>query len=228
MASQVTVQQIQETINVLYEGTSGAPAPGSEDYLMRQTLINNAIMRWENDEGYLWHELWTNLEEAADGISETSPGQSTYVAPGDFKFPGGFVYLYKDGKQKKKLRVVSPDQVQNYENSQVAYFTGSPAGSYLLNIQPAPEDVYQIGYDYYKFANRMTAPSQSPEMSNPQYITHAVVAELHKIDRNMDGYTSSLQDAEDRLREMEIRNTMMAPNQTEDISHTHQDWGFGR
>jgi len=202
----MTEQDIQNAIQALYEATADTLSSSDDDYLTRRQLINRALHRWENTPGYFWDSLW-----AQKGDQTVVAGTSAYAAPANFRRPGGFVDLYDtNGNRAIRLRVVKPNDAQALDpKAQLAYFTGDPINGYFLNLSPVPASGdsyigYTIKYNYYKKATEYTASTSVSEIPDPEYVIHSAVAELWKNDRNMASYQSSLAEAEERLKGMQI------------------------
>jgi hypothetical protein len=198
----------------LYEADASTPASTDDDYIIRRRLINIAINRWENNMGTLWNELWTNTSLVSTGATLTiSDGVSSYNAPTNFVFPGGYVRILDGSTEVSKIPVIKPEEAQASGGSQAAYFTGNPSDGYKLNLTQSPgADLAgkNLKYDYYRRATAMDDTTDVPEMADPYYIVYMVVAELHKGDNNITLYQTALQEAEERLRQMVMKNTMYA------------------
>ena len=75
-----------------------------------------------------------------------------------------------------------------------------------MNVAPTTAQAgWTIKGAYYKYATTLSSTGDIAEMPDSNYLVHFVVSELHKADRNVTGYTTSLQEAEERLKEMETR-----------------------
>lgn len=231
----LTESDLQDQIHTLYENDSSTPASTDADYTIRRNLINTAINRWENDMGYLWNELWTNTTLYSTGAVLTiTSGTATYATPDNFRFPGGYVRIYNGTDLVKKLRVVKPEEAQKFSaTTDYAYFRGDPGNGYTLVLNPAPGtdlNGYTITYDFYKRATAMSDTTDTPEMSDPYYIVWSVVAELNKADNNIALYESALNEAETRLKQMEVLNTMQPHYQDyglDDNQVINSNAGFG-
>lgn len=210
----ITESDLQDSIHTLYEADATTPASTDDDYIIRRRLINVAINRWENNMGTLWNELWTNTSIVSTGATLTiATDDTTYNAPTSFLFPGGYVLIMDGTTEYSRIPVIKPEEAQIYKDVQAAYFTGSPSTGYVLNLTQKPQsniNGFTLKYDYYKRAEAMDATTDIPEMSDPYYIVYSVVAELHKGDNNITLYQASLQEAEERLRQMVMKNTMYA------------------
>lgn len=210
----LTESDLQDAIHTLYETDATTPASTDDDYIIRRRLINVAINRWENNMGTIWNELWTNTSIVSTGATLTiATNDTTYNAPTSFLFPGGYVLIMNGTEEHSRIPVIKPEEAQIYTSSQAAYFTGSPSTGYVLNLTQKPQsDIngFTLKYDYYKRAEAMDATTDIPEMADPYYIVYAVVSELHKGDNNITLYQAALQEAEERLRQMVMKNTMYA------------------
>jgi len=210
----LTESDLQDAIHTLYETDATTPASTDDDYIIRRRLINVAINRWENNMGTIWNELWTNTSVVSTGATLTiATDDTTYNAPTSFLFPGGFVKIMDGTNTHQTIPVIKPEEAQIYTTTQAAYFTGNPKDGYVLNLTQKPQsniNGFTLKYDYYKRAEAMDATTDIPEMADPYYIVYAVVSELHKGDNNITLYQAALQEAEERLRQMVMKNTMYA------------------
>jgi len=210
----LTESDLQDAIHTLYETDATTPASTDDDYIIRRRLINVAINRWENNMGTIWNELWTNTSVVSTGATLTiATDDTTYNAPTSFLFPGGFVKIMDGTNIHQTIPVIKPEEAQIYTTTQAAYFTGNPKDGYVLNLTQKPQsniNGFTLKYDYYKRAEAMDATTDIPEMADPYYIVYAVVSELHKGDNNITLYQAALQEAEERLRQMVMKNTMYA------------------
>jgi len=213
---------------------SDAPASTEDEYMTGMILANEAINRWSNYDGTYWKELFTTLQ-ASTQVSPTlvrtiTTNDTTYVCPTDFKEAGGSVRLLdSDGNIRKRYSIIEAQEVQFKDsNAAFAYFTGNPKTGYTLNLNPAPEadlSGLAIDYDYYKTPALFTTGTDVPEMSEPYFIVHRMLANQFRGSRNP-YYSSAKADAEDVLRTMQLDNnsgTWANPWQLGDTSGTV--WG---
>lgn len=216
--SSLTEAQCQEILHTLYIGDTSTPAATDTEYLRRRILLNAAIDRWQHNKGYLWDELWARSTD-----STVATPTSSYPVPDDFRFPGGYVFLMDGTKQHARYNVVAPEDAQTRPAGVIggalkntAYFIGSPAEGYTLNFvyEPATqEDGKTIQYDYYKYATKFTGPSTVSECPDPYFLIYYALSELYRRTR-VDLFTAALNDAEERLRQMEVRQ-MQSPHYQE-------------
>lgn len=201
----MTEQQIQDAIAALYEATSDTPVTSDDDYLTRRQLINRALHSWEFNKGFWWDELWTT-----DTSKTVLTSTQTYAAPTNFRRAAGVVELWDaSGNRIKTYPVYKPNdsRISSQVGSPYAYFTGNPLVGFTLNLYPAVTAVEvgtTIKYDYYKKATEYTSSSTISEIPDPEYIIHAAVAELWKTDNKMGAYQTSLGEAQEKLKAMEV------------------------
>lgn len=200
----MTEADIQAAIAAYYDASAEALDPTDDDYLTRRILINRALHRWERDNGYYWDTLWTQ-----DTSQVISTGVTTYSTPDDFRRAGGWVLLLNaDGQEAKRIPVVKPEDAQRMGDfTDYAYFLGNPNDGFEFVLSPAPSatyDGYTIKYPYYKLATEYSSTTDTSEIPDPEYIIHSVVAELYKQDSNTTAYQTSLEEAEERLKGMEV------------------------
>ncbi len=202
-----------------------ALASTDDEYILIKRLADNAINRWENDNGILWLELWGNLTGAADGTKTITSGTSTYAAPTNFRFPGGWVRLTSGG-QEIRYPVIKPGEAQRAgasSGAKMAYFTGNPGTGYTLNISPTPDSTingWTIDYDYYALASDLSTGGDSPEMLDPYFIVYYISSELVR-EEDPTRWKSLRDDAEEKLRQMEVNNMQEAPYQSWENDDAH-------
>lgn len=208
-----TESLLQAAIHSHYEGDNDTPDSDDDDYLYRRVLLNSYINRWENDKGTLWNELWTNTtSDSTSADLSIATGDTEYEVPSNFRFPGGYVRVYDGTTEKAVLRVVKPEQWQQYLDSigGLCYFRGSGASKKLIisSDNATAYNGYTLSYDFYKRATKLDSTDDVPEMSDPYYLVHAVVADLFKQDQLISQQTYHAAEAEERLKQMEIQNQM--------------------
>lgn len=225
-----TLTTLQTDITRLYEGKQTAPDTTSKKWSVRTGLINLAIRRWENTEGYQWDELWTTLDDAADGDKTIATSDKTYAAPTDFRRMGGYVELWDGTDLKERIKVLKPNQLQNQSDSkQYAFVTGNKSAGFTVNLAVAPvaeQNGYTIKYNYYKYATELSAGGDTAEMADPDYIVFSAVSELYKGDQLQANASRYERQARDILLQMEQRQFAeyeYQPSQFEDQGSS----GFG-
>lgn len=226
MATQpYTLETLQQIIHSTLEGDVDYPSTTDDDYLTRTSLINNAILSWESERDTNWNELWIGNYNGGTVVA----GDTTYSAPADFKYPGGYVRLVDGDGNSTDIPVITAHEAQTYlENAQVAYFTGNPATGYTLNFRYTPQagDNYTgrtIYYDYYKFANTLSNTTDEPEMSDPLFIAFSVIAQIFLQRSNFNSYTVYETKAQNSLAQMKMANAMGANWQNIELADT----GYG-
>ncbi len=224
----MTLQEIQESIQVLYEGDTDTPTSGSEDWNLRTELINAAINRWEKEGGVLWNELWVKLSDAADGDKTTAADTTSYDCPSDFKAIGGYVRLTgTDGTTYYK--VIPTQDVQLYDNSTTAlcYVTGNASNGFDINFISAPAAGLTINYEYYKEADTVSQTTDVLEMSDPYFAIYFTTSQLFSNDGRINEKRDEFVKAEARLRQMVVRNGQNPWWQDNTIKDTDFDQGVG-
>lgn len=206
-------------IHVRYEGSvASAPAPTDDDYLVRRTLANEAIARWNNVEGTLWNELWTPSAAAPGAVLTVASNTTIYPLPSDFVYLGGYVRLIDSNGNPmyfKKVKQYIQD-LHDADTPGFVYVTGSHNGGYNLNFFPglnntfpSPGDVGKtIRYEYYKTPNYFGSPTDVADMADPWYIVHYVLSVLHAQDSNYDQSDKEWMIAEGLLKGMQTKNMM--------------------
>lgn len=192
-----------------YRGVATIPPSTDNEYTIGLRLANEALTRWANYDNTFWQSLFTTAVDSGE-VGNAISGTSAYDAPEDFKAGGGNVRLLSSsGRTFGTYPILNPEDYQfKGDSSQYAYFTGSPAEGYVLNLNPVPganENGKAIQYDYYKLPTLYTTGSDISEIPNAYFIVHRMLANRFRASRNP-YYTDALRDAEDALRIMQFEN----------------------
>lgn len=223
-----TLDNFISYLNTLYEADSTAPTSGDEDYSVWTDLANIAIDLWENEEGVLWNELFTTLDDAASTVTKTvTAGTYDYTCPTDFSFLTGKVRLVgASSGNSTYFTVIKPEEVQLYDDTtdNWCYFTGNLSAGYTLHFNPnitlTTGDT--IKYEYYKKATALSSGSDKFEMSDPMFAVFYALSELKKEE----GDTSAATIATQKLEGMKTKNLMPSYFQENAIKNKMEE-GFG-
>ena len=213
-----------------FRADSDVPSSTDAEYTVGLRMANEAIKYWENYDGTLWNELFDTNNGDGTGAQTIVSGQDKYTAPTNFKKAGGFVRVYDtDGNMRAHFPIVDAQDAQFYTDTKsYCYFTGDPKNGYTLHLNPTPTDDINdmtFDYDYYKTATLLTTGTSVPEMSNPYFIVHRILANEFRAARNP-YYTSANADALNAIKVMQIDNNSGSwanPPQFNDTSGTV--WG---
>ena len=205
---------IFETYYGLYRAEADTPASTDDEYTVALMLSREAITRWSNYDGTYWKELFTTLQSSTQVlpalVTTVSTGVSTYTAPTDMREAGGFVKLLDaNGNTVQSYPIIEVEQAQfKGDSSTYCYFTGDPNNGFVLHLNPAPGaslNGLAIDYVYYKKPTYFTTGTDLPEMADPMFIVHRMLANRFRVSRNP-YYSSAKIDAEDCLRTMQADN----------------------
>lgn len=235
-------QQILLQVHVRYEGSvSSAPSSTDDDYLVRRTLANEAIARWNNAEGTLWNELWTQSAGAPGAGLSILTNTTNYPLPTNFVYLGGYVRLIDSNGSPtyfKKVKQYIQD-LHDADTAGLVYVTGSNNGGYQLNFFPGISNTFPstgdigktIKYEFYKTPNYLGSPTDSPDMSDPWFIVHYVLSVLHAQDSNYDQSDKEWTIAEGLLKAMQTKNMMSSWMEDDRLNDQQFDYentgGFG-
>lgn len=210
----MTFAEIFTAFYTLFRADSDIPTSSDDEYTVGMRLANEAISRWANYDSTYWKELFTTLQsstQVSPALTTTiTTGDTTYVAPTDFREAGGFVKI-KDsaGKEVQRYPIIDPQEAQfRSDASTYCYFTGDMKNGHTLNLNPAPTsnlNGLDIDYVYYKSPSTFSTGTDLTEMANPYFIVHRMLAQQFRAARNP-YYTSALRDAEDALKIMQSDN----------------------
>lgn len=192
----------------LYRSEAEAPNSEDDEYTVALAYANEAINRWANYDNTYWKELFVQL---SDSDTQTIAADTTdYAAPSDMQEPGGYVSI-KDaqGATLRRYPVVEPQEGQfRSDNSSYAFFTGNPNSGFTLHINPMPDSSIvdqTIDYVYYKKPTKMTKGSNKPDMSDPYFMVHRMLANRFRGSRNP-YYGSAKSESENALKQMQLDN----------------------
>lgn len=212
-----------------YRLEADTPTSDDDEYKIAIPLANEAINRWASYDGTYWRELFVQL---SDNTSQTVAQDTTsYDCPSDMREPGGFVVL-KDstGNIVRRYAIIEPENIQFHNQAaHFCYFTGNPNSGFTMHLNPTPDTAIiglTIDYIYYKKPTLITRANSKPEMADPYFIVHRMLANRFRGSRNP-YYQSAKNDAEDVLRTMQLANnsgTWANPWQVADNSGSQ--WGL--
>lgn len=193
----------------LYRAEATIPSSTDDEYTIGLRLANEAINRWSSYDGVFWRELFDTFQGSGDGTTATTD-VTTYDAPGDMRQAGGVVKIVDSNNNTlRTYPIIEPPEAQfKIDRGRYAYFTGDPNNGFTLNLNPAPDSAINgmnIDFVYYKTPTLLTTGSDVPEMSNPYFIVHRMLANRYRASRNP-YYQAALRDSEDMLKIMQMEN----------------------
>lgn len=201
--------EIFQAYYTLYRAESETPPVEDEEYIVGMRLANESISRWLNYDNTLWEELYTTVLGSGSSITVTADSQ--YDAPGDMLTKGG-VIMVKDtnGSILKRYHLIEPHQTQTRtETATYAYFTGTRATGYSFTVNPAPEESLQgksFDFVYYRTPTLISNGTSVPDMRNPYFIVHRMLANRFRASRNWSAYQTAIRDSEEALKVMQLEN----------------------
>lgn len=194
----MTYDQLFEAYHNLLRAEEDTPDSTDDEYIVGIRLANEAINRWANYDATKWRELYVSA--SLDSLS----GTNTYAAPADMQELGGYVSL-----GSSKLPIVQPHEAQfNGSQGNYAYFTGDPNNGFTLNFN-RDVDVTGTGnihFVYYKKPTLITTGTDVPEMADPYFIVHRMLAQRLRPEENYGSYQIALRDSENALKQMKMSN----------------------
>jgi hypothetical protein len=210
----MTFDDIFAAYYALYRAEADTPLSTDDEYTVALLLAKEAIARWSAYDGTYWKELFTTLQDSAQVlpalVTTISTGVSAYDAPTDMKEAGGFVrVLSANGSTQQTYPIIEPQEVQfKSDMATYCYFTGNPNTGYVMHLNPAPTDNLnglEFDYTYYKKPTVLVAGTDSPDMADPMFIVHRILANRFRVSRNP-YYSSAKLDAEEALKVMKMDN----------------------
>ena len=180
----------------LYRLEAQVPDASDDEYAIALRLSREAIDRWSRYEDTFWSELYAVAALTTDGTG-------TYTAPTNMLKPAGQIQI-----GNRHVAIIDPNEAQfQGAQSRYAFFTGNSSSGYTLNLNPATNTAGQpISFLYFKKPTQMVNAASVPDMSNPEYIVHRMLAMRFRGSRNWTAYQTALRDSEDILKTMKLEN----------------------
>jgi len=200
----MTLDQLQQNIYHLYDGSDVSYHQStSEDYLLRKGLINTAIEDWAMSYGVKWRELFTT-----GTAGSTVPSQSQYDIPQDFIHMVSEVKVnYTTGVVYYQYKKLEDRLLSDRANPSERYYTiTGKVGSFKLDLNPIPDQVGVITFDYYKKPTPLVNGSDVTEVPNPLYLVYYTVSRLYEQDNRSDLAQTYEQRATTVLNQMIVNN----------------------
>lgn len=214
---------------VKYRGVGDVPGLTDPEALIFIQFANDAIQMWRQMDGVLWNELF-NTAKNSDAQINVVNIQTTYSAPSDMDFPGGYIKVYREGSSDFGLvPLIQPYEAQiQADLSNYAYFTGNPNDGFVLNYTSPtnlPNMTYTMDYDYYKLPRGLQNATDTPEMRDPMFCVWYALRERLENSRNT-LWQKADQEMVRCLAAMETRNAM-GTNFNSWVNQDSQGGGFG-
>lgn len=213
MATFQTFQELFNEYYVLYRGDNDIPATSDAEFAIAVSNANAGIRRWLHVDNVFWNELYTTLQTSSTATSPMKTfvnGTTNYATPSDMLYPGGFVILTDPSGNTLNIPCLSPEQQQiQAPGSVYSYFVGDPNNGFTLVLQGlANQNVaWTIDYVYYKHPTYIVDGTTIPQMADPAYIIHFMLAQRFRASRNWPAYQTALKDAEEALKGMQNANS---------------------
>lgn len=188
----MTGTEILNTIHIIYEQDTTLPETTSEDYQIRLTYLNQAILTWQNEvfNGALWQELYKSVTQSI-----------AIVSIPDFLYPEKLYIGFTE--YKFVLPYQSNDYIINSSQDFIYWITGG-SNNKVLNVYPTIVGVGNYTLAYYKQATLYTSLNIGTdiEMANPNFVIQYVLSQLYASDGDQTMSNSSMQMAQRYLEQM--------------------------
>lgn len=231
----LSTQTISDGINIKYTQATDTPLITDDDGILRLSLINEAIDRWQFFNNTHWNELLViNFQGPT-----IQAGVTTYsLDASDFRKLSSRLRLKCTDGSYRYVNIFSPQRFQRYldsvgyvetdDNGLVCCISGNQAAGYQLNLGWVPGATQDpttgatAYFDYYKFADKMQSMTDVPEMGNPQFIVSYATGELF-VDDDVNLWTKYNTDAMNQLGDMSTDNDDM-PDYESNAIEDNGEW----
>lgn len=227
----MTLQELQDALQVLYDNDTVTPDSSDEDFETRTALLNTAIRVWEKEEQ--WRELLKSSEDLLVPMV-TVAGTRSYNLPTDFNQIVGYVRL-SDGTTYTYVPQKDPTSAQLYDNSPGAnyyYIMGNPRDGYKLILSPTPSTAgLTIKFEYYKKASSLSLTTDSSECPDPMFLVYYALSKLFDSDGASLKSQKAFLEMSSRLQNMVNQNVLggwFQDTAIEDVDFINGVGGFGR
>lgn len=227
----MTESEIMEQVYTMYEGDVEGWDSSSDEYLAARRYGNAGVNRWEFYENTKWPELYTNLEDAADGDKTIVALTYAYDAPSNFRFLTSYVTTTDTEGLVTFWDVRPARNVMKLKESTAnwCYVTGNKKTGYKINFNP--KATFQAGdtihYDFYQEATKLTSPSTVLEISDPFAIVFFILYRMYMNDGDTANAQESLQNAEERFEQMRTETELTPANVNNSFMSSLADDGVG-
>lgn len=178
----MTLQDLQDKCQVLYDNDTTTPDSSDDDYKTRTALINTAIDVWHKEEQ--WRELLTSSDDLTVPIV-TVAATSKYLLPTNFDKIAGYIRL-SDGTSYKYVPQKDPATAQLYDNSpgkNFFYIMGNPKDGYGAILRPTPSvSNLVLKFEYYKLPTHLAIAIDISEMPDPMFCVYYALSKLFDSD----------------------------------------------
>ena len=210
--------EVLSAVYVIYEQSSAAPDPTSDDFAIRLSYLNRGISKWENETGVDWKELFVPQ------YSLSLDANGTVTLPSNFKKPASYLVVGSN-----RYYYVNPERFEEMvlQQGQYYYTITGIKGAFLLKTTPAAAS-QTATLDYYKYAwqSIIGQEAQNIEMSNPEFLIHDVLGQIYLQDQNMLQAQVEIQVGAGLMDAMIVDNMTNVPNNP--LQETDDDFqGFG-
>jgi len=213
----MTITEVLNQIHVKYEFNVEYFDMTNEDQLVRLALVNDKINMWENEDGILWRELFTSVQDRF--TDEATYPVEDLILPANRILSDGVYYEY-----------ISPELLQEQEKmapgQHMFTITGGDTEK-VINV-PAERANEEFSFYYYKKARQYTTGVETEplEMADPYFVIYSVVAELFLDDGDTEKAAVAVQIATQKLEGMKSKNAAV-PVFVDTKQPDYQFQGFG-
>lgn len=209
-----------DAAHVAYTQATDTPLITDDDGVLRLNLLNKGIDRWQFFNNIRWRELYTyNATIGAITTAIAYPLSSIT----DFRELSSRIRLANTDGSYTYVTVYSPERYARYmdnkgtvdtpDGDRVCCITGNPSAGYQINLGWIPQTTDKeygatIYFDYYRYAKKMVAMTDIPEMQNPQFLVAYITGELF-VDDDVTLYQKYNSDATAILGDMSSENDLM-------------------
>lgn len=238
VAAPLNTQTIMDAAHVAYTQATDTPLITDTDGVLRLNLLNKGIDRWQFFNGVRWRELY------AYNASAGTVAASTIIYPlssiTDFRELSSRLRIANTDSSYTYVTVVSPEKYARYmdaggrvelpDGSLGCCVIGNPSAGYQIHLGWIPQATdREIGgtiyFDYYRYAKKMNAMTDIPEMQNPQFLVAYITGELF-VDDDTNLYTKYNSDSMNLLGDMSAENDVM-PDYESNALEDRGDWAAG-
>ena len=205
-----------------FEKSSDTPDSLTEDYIVRLEYVNDAIGKWENEQGITWKELFKTMT----GTITNGVCNDNAVTLADFKRPANSLFIGAD--EYHYIRPANFIEEQTNNPSRKIFTVLGAKGSFEISVFPVVSGTFSMGYvkEAYKYTTG-TETTPEIEMSDPEFIINDVLAQLYLDDDNGTQANVKIQVAGAKMDSMKLNNEIDPFNNNNNFPQDDNFDGFG-
>jgi len=172
-----TLDEIQAQIASIIDQTATAPSATSDDYALRRTLVNRALVDY--GETYDWPHLLREFNSI--NIGNTVNSLTTIALPTDFRKLASYPNITWDGTNTSQFSQVDLTKVGQYSSEDKYLYILKSGPTYTAVIHsPTLASGASIYLSYYASPGSLASPTSATVCPDPTYLVQKALYYLYQ------------------------------------------------